>query len=137
MRSLLIASLFTALVGAAGHAGAASLADLQWDKRVVVVFAPTDTLAGEFRDTLDNTAGVRSRDIAWFVLAPSGETFSNINTPIPRRQLLDLHENGGIEAVLIGKDGGVKARQTEDFDLSAFFGKIDQMPMRRREMSAP
>ena len=96
--------------------------------------ATFDRAYGEFRDTLDNTAGVQSRDIAWFVLAPSGETFSNIDTPIPRRQLLDLHESGGVEAVLIGKDGGVKARETEDFDLNAFFGKIDQMPMRRNEM---
>lgn len=135
MRSLLVLSLFSALVGTSAIASAATLSDLQWSHRVVVVFAPTDTLAGEFRDTLQAATGVRSRDIAWFVLAPSGETFSNVETRISRRELLNLHENGGIEAVLIGKDGGLKARQTEDFDLDALFGEIDQMPMRRNEMN--
>ncbi len=134
MRNFLMIGLFSALIGSAGNAAAASLSDLQWQYRVIVVFAPTDTQAGEFRDTLDNTTGIAERDIAWFVLSPSDGTFSNIEQRLSRDELLKLHENDGIEAVLIGKDGGIKARQSDDFDINAFFGEIDQMPMRRNEM---
>jgi hypothetical protein len=35
--------------------------------------------------------------------------------------------------LLIGKDGGIKAR-ADDLDLAALFERIDAMPMRRREM---
>jgi len=134
MRNFLMIGLFSALIGTAGDAAAASLSDLQWQYRVIVVFAPTDTQAGEFRDTLENTAGVAERDIAWFVLSPTDGTFSNIEQRVSRNALLELRDNDGIEAVLIGKDGGVKARQSGDFDINAFFGEIDQMPMRRNEV---
>ncbi len=36
--------------------------------------------------------------------------------------------------ILIGKDGGVKARRPLDDDLSPIFALIDAMPMRQREM---
>jgi hypothetical protein len=36
--------------------------------------------------------------------------------------------------ILIGKDGGEKARQTGTLDLDKWFVLIDRMPMRRREM---
>jgi hypothetical protein len=38
--------------------------------------------------------------------------------------------------VLVGKDGGIKARQQGKLDLNAFFALIDAMPMRQREMRA-
>jgi hypothetical protein len=47
---------------------------------------------------------------------------------------LGLHGRGA-QLVLIGKDGGIKARHSEDvFDLERIFTLIDSMPMRRAEM---
>jgi hypothetical protein len=41
----------------------------------------------------------------------------------------------GAQLVLIGKDGGIKAQQSEGgFDLERLFALIDSMPMRRAEM---
>ncbi|MEM9691741.1 MAG: DUF4174 domain-containing protein [Myxococcota bacterium] len=37
-------------------------------------------------------------------------------------------------AVLVGKDGGEKARTEDELPLSALFALIDSMPMRKREM---
>ena len=50
------------------------------------------------------------------------------------RRRLEL-QGRGAQLVLIGKDGGVKARQSEGvFDLARVFELIDSMPMRRAEM---
>ncbi|NMG19341.1 hypothetical protein DP116_07665 [Brasilonema bromeliae SPC951] len=37
-------------------------------------------------------------------------------------------------AVLVGKDGGVKRRETTPVQAKAIFDEIDAMPMRRQEM---
>ena len=132
MRRFLFASLFSAIAGA-GTAGAATLDSLQWDYRVIAVFTPTQTAGQDAADTLDRTTGIEDRDIAWFVVTPE-RTHSNLDIRMERQPLLDLHEAMGFEAVLIGKDGLVKARQTESLDVSALFERIDQMPMRRNEM---
>ncbi|MES1924083.1 DUF4174 domain-containing protein [Salinisphaera sp. T31B1] len=134
MRSVLLIGLLSGLIGTAHGAGAASLSQLQWQYRVIVVFAPTDTEAADHRDTLARSAGIADRDIAWFVLGPTGPVVSNIEQGIDREALVDLHAADGFETVLIGKDGGVKTRQTETFDLPALFGEIDRMPMRQNEM---
>ncbi len=36
--------------------------------------------------------------------------------------------------VLIGRDGGEKLRSTSPIPAAELFGKIDEMPMRRREL---
>lgn len=42
--------------------------------------------------------------------------------------------NNSFEVLLIGLDGGVKLRQAEVLSNEKLFGRIDQMPMRRREL---
>ena len=37
-------------------------------------------------------------------------------------------------AILIGRDGGEKLRASEPISAQELFGKIDEMPMRRREL---
>lgn len=51
----------------------------------------------------------------------------------------DLRHRYGIgerdfAALLIGRDGGVKLRSKEPITAKELFGRIDEMPMRRREM---
>ena len=132
LRRFVMASLCSTLIGA-GSAAAATLDDLQWDYRVVAVFTPTDTAGREAADELSNTVGIAERDIAWFVLSPD-DLHSNLSQPIERASIAGLHEADGFEAVLVGKDGGVKARQSESLDINAFFNEIDSMPMRQQEM---
>ncbi|MES1929305.1 hypothetical protein SADO_08612 [Salinisphaera dokdonensis CL-ES53] len=132
MRRFLFASLFSAIAGA-GTAGAATLDSLKWDYRVIAVFTPTQTAGQNAADTLNRTTGIENRDIAWFVVTPEAVQ-SNQSRSIDRASLTALHEADGFEAVLVGKDGGVKSRQTEELDVDAFFGEIDQMPMRQQEM---
>ncbi|ERJ20367.1 hypothetical protein SSPSH_000477 [Salinisphaera shabanensis E1L3A] len=132
MRKFLLASLFSTLIGA-GSAGAATLDDLQWDYRVIAVFTPTDTAGEQAAGELSNTVGIAGRDIAWFVASPDA-MHSNLSQPIERSSITALHDTGGFQAVLVGKDGGVKARQSESLDIKAFFDEIDSMPMRQQEM---
>jgi hypothetical protein len=132
MRKFLFASLFSTLIGA-GSAGAATLDDLQWDYRVIAVFTPTDTAGEQAAGELSNTVGIAERDIAWFVASPDA-VHSNLSQPIERSSITALHDTGGFQAVLVGKDGGVKARQSESLDIKAFFDEIDSMPMRQQEM---
>jgi hypothetical protein len=40
----------------------------------------------------------------------------------------------GFEALLVGRDRGVKLRSPEPVTPEELFGRIDEMPMRRREM---
>lgn len=132
MRKFLLASLFSTLIGA-GSAGAATLDDLQWDYRVIAVFTPTDTAGEQAAGELSNTVGIAERDIAWFVASPDA-VHSNLSQPIERSSITALHDSGGFQTVLVGKDGGVKARQSESLDIKAFFDEIDSMPMRQQEM---
>ncbi|MES1934020.1 hypothetical protein T35B1_15506 [Salinisphaera shabanensis T35B1] len=132
MRKFLLASLFSTLISA-GSAGAATLDDLQWDYRVIAVFTPTDTAGEDAAGELSNTVGIAERDIAWFVASPDA-VHSNLSQPIERSSITALHDTGGFQAVLVGKDGGVKARQSESLDIKAFFDEIDSMPMRQQEM---
>lgn len=41
---------------------------------------------------------------------------------------------GGFEALLVGRDGGVKLRSSRPIVSSELFARIDEMPMRRREL---
>ena len=41
---------------------------------------------------------------------------------------------GGFELLLVGKDGGIKARADSPDALEEFLGRIDAMPMRRAEV---
>ncbi|MGD8347336.1 MAG: DUF4174 domain-containing protein [Lysobacterales bacterium] len=115
-----------------------NLADLRWNYRVILVFAP-EPLAGAAVGNLEQyRAEIDDRDIAWFVL-----TEDSLRSNFPKRLDDGLHaqltaryfspEPKETAVVLIGKDGAVKSR-TSDLDLEATFGLIDQMPMRLEEM---
>lgn len=41
---------------------------------------------------------------------------------------------GGFESLLVGRDGGVKLRSSWPIVSSELFARIDEMPMRRREL---
>ena len=50
------------------------------------------------------------------------------------RELIVVDASGDSGKLLVGKDGGIKERRTEKFEIEELFAIIDAMPMRIREM---
>lgn len=107
----------------------------QWENRVVLV-----SLEGPADDVLEeidrHAAEIADRDIVWVVFDKDQVNTNFVQGIEPeaaevlRRRFFAPEEKG---AVLIGKDGGVKARQGA-LDWEGWFELIDQMPMRQSEM---
>jgi hypothetical protein len=126
------------------------LSAYRWKSRLLVLDVP-DTESGRatlevFRASLDaRMDDVLARDL---LIVPVGDLPRAGDTLRPAvalgaperlavRRRLGL-QGCGAQLVLIGKDGGVKARQSEGvFDLARVFELIDSMPMRRGEMHRP
>ncbi|WP_115719813.1 DUF4174 domain-containing protein [Gallaecimonas mangrovi] len=109
-------------------ANRADLDSLRWQKRPVLVFAPS-TEDAHYRQQMalfeKAKNGLLARDIVVLTdthPAASGKLRSKID---PK----------GFEVILVGKDGGIKLRQTRPLTPDALFATIDRMPMRRAEMS--
>ncbi|MEM9591611.1 MAG: DUF4174 domain-containing protein [Pseudomonadota bacterium] len=99
----------------------------QWDKRPVLVFAPSErdrNHAEQIEILKAGLPGLAERDIV--VLSDTNPQKSK-----PFRDTLRIE---GFEVVLIGKDGGVKLRSNTPVSLEQLFQRIDGMPMRQREM---
>ena len=122
------------------------LSAYRWTNRLLVLYV-TDTQAGRatlqsFRTSLDDRMeDVLARDLLIVPvgdLPRPGDTLQPaVDLGVPERsdvrRRLGLHGRGA-QLVLIGKDGGIKARYSEDvFDLERIFTLIDSMPMRRAE----
>jgi hypothetical protein len=149
MTTLTLALLSVVMLASPLSAGADPdpLSAYRWTNRLLVLYVP-DTESGRatlatFRASLDDRMeDVRARDLLIVVvgdlprpgdaLRPASELDAAQRSDVRRR--LGLHGRSA-ELVLIGKDGGVKSRQSEGaFDLERLFALIDSMPMRRAEM---
>jgi hypothetical protein len=100
--------------------------------RVLLVFTPssTDEASATQKRLLEAAkAGLSERDLRVFYL-PADEAGGSAQA---LRNHFGVSENAFV-AVLIGKDGGEKARYLKPVYPQALFGLIDRMPMRRREM---
>lgn len=115
-----------------------SLKDLQWQYRVLLVNAPKPE-QGKIKQELEEArAAIEDRHIAWMLFTgqsmishPEGlKPDTSLSQKVSKRFFTDEDK---LKVVLIGKDGGVKARYDE-LDLDAVFALIDTMPMRRAEM---
>ena len=123
------------LVSTAGAQSMESLSDLQWENRIILVKASSNPeeavgILHKFRD------GVAERDILWLVVTDQAVE-SNLQSMTAgmaesAREKLEVQPEG-TSVILIGKDGGIKDRSGE-LDLERLFSRIDQMPMRIREM---
>ena len=134
MRNLLFAALLAAtFTTACSHADAGAVPSLTGRYRVIAVFVGNARRASSLTNAFKSSPGLDERDIAWFVLGPHQIT-SNIDN-VPDRSTLDkLHTVDGFQAVLIGKDGTLKASQLGGLDIQGLLDAIDQMPMRQHEM---
>jgi hypothetical protein len=114
-----------------------SLSELKWKNRLIMIDAGNDINTYQHElSQLD--AEINDRDIIWFLLNQSslstnytGRVTDNLTKEV--RQKLQHHNSS---VLLMGKDGGVKATQTQ-LRLNVIFSEIDSMPMRQRELQHP
>ncbi len=105
----------------------ASLNQYQWQYRPVVIFAPSETdlnYVHQMAMLEKSKAELAERDI--IVLSDT----SHASKGHLRAQL----KPAGFEVVLIGKDGGMKIRETKPISSEDLLSTIDRMPMRKANL---
>jgi len=141
--ALVLMVLVTSIALGSATAVADELGDYRWERRPLLVFAPTDS-DPRLVETLGRIEARRcdfvSRDMVLGLVVTEGNSTLDgqaINADESQR-LRDRHAIGenAFSVVLIGKDGGEKLRVNEVPDLSVIYAVIDGMPMRGREMNA-
>ena len=141
--ALVVILLATSAALVPAQAAAAELSDYLWQRRPLLVFAPTE---GDPRlvETMRRIEATRcdfvDRDMVLGRIIADG-TSTLDGQVVDTSQAQRLQSKFGIGAnslsvALIGKDGGEKLRVNEVPDLQAVYAVIDGMPMRGREMSA-
>ena len=114
-----------------------SLDDLRWKHRVLILLREGDESAFDLSEK--ERAGVEERHLVWFDLSEGGNS-TNYQGKIAsgffgKLLRIGLFSDGSSKVVLIGKDGGIKARYVR-LDWTEVFSLIDSMPMRIREMES-
>lgn len=141
--ALVLIVLVTGTALGSANAAAAELSDYRWERRPLLLFAPTES-DPRLVETLSRIEASRcdfvDRDMVIGVVVTEGKSTLDghvINADQSQRLLKQfaIGENT-FSAVLIGKDGGEKLRVDEIPDLQAIYALIDGMPMRSREMRA-
>jgi len=128
----------------AGSANGSSSSDLdmyRWKNRLLLVFSPSDTDQTylELQHALGRAGDkLQDRDMVVFRLFASGRGKTD-EACLGKDEVRSLYQRFDVPdhpltVILLGKDGGEKARQVGQFDLQAIFDRIDAMPMRQREM---
>lgn len=137
---VLIPLLFLAAPASAAQSEA-NLERYEWKNRLLLVFAPSKdhpTYQELVQSLEEAEEELADRDMVVFHLFEdkTGYVFGDAIRPESVTALRERYdpESGGLTLVLIGKDGGEKARQVGNYDLKALFRRIDEMPMRKREM---
>ena len=138
MRPSSLAAILTALLTLGSLLGAEP-SSYRWKNRVIVVSTSRPDQAKAVEAVLKREqSGILDRDLV--VIDVSGHSKRIANTVRPngddlaswrRRFSLTGDEDS---FVLIGKDGGVKSRQSGTLNLARWFTLIDAMPMRQEEM---
>lgn len=105
----------------------------RWQKRVLLLCAPTatdDALLRQRQLLAPARTDLSARDLL------VQEVLLNEVSPTDKKYLTETLRVSptGFTALLIGKDGGAKRRETEPVTPTSLFSTIDVMPMRQQEM---
>ncbi|MDH3420436.1 MAG: DUF4174 domain-containing protein [Gammaproteobacteria bacterium] len=141
MKYPFIAAMLSACAVASNAEPMDPLGGHRWNHRVLIAFAndSADSRAGTLRTSLAEAScelGDRDIVIGWILSEGAsrvGEVAVSDEIAASLRSGLGI-QPGEFAVLLIGKDGGVKARYGDVPALSAVFALIDGMPMRRSEM---
>lgn len=105
-------------------ADSATLDAYRWNKRPVIIFAPSQQDAKyleQVRMLKQQQPALEERDI--IVLTDT--------SPDTKSTLRSQLQPEGFEIVLVGKDGGIKLRETSPISAEVLLSTIDRMPMRK------
>ena len=144
-----VASTLAMIILAAGAAlvpavaAAAELGDYLWQRRPLLLFAPTESdprLVETVRRIEASRCDFADRDMVLGLIVTEGTSTLDgqvVDTSQARRLLSEFGIGANsFSVVLIGKDGGEKLRVNEVPDLPTIYAVIDGMPMRSAEMGA-
>lgn len=140
---VLIALVMSTAFGSATPASADALGDYRWERRPLLLFAPTDS-DPRLVETLSRIEASRcdfaGRDMVLGQLVTAGNSTidGRVISADESRQLATQYAIGddAFSVLLIGKDGGEKLRVNAVPDLQAIYAVVDGMPMRSREAAA-
>lgn len=116
-----------------------SLNDFRWENRIIIVnsdLAQTKK-SKQLELLMQDTIGLKDRNLLVFSVENemAHELVNEKLYKIGEEQLTKLNfTKGSFEIILIGKDGGIKLRNTSIVQNSEIYGLIDRMPMRQAEM---
>jgi len=117
-----------------------NISQLVWENRVILIY-PDDEVNLEkinyevLFKKFNNE--IKERDIIWFIIKDK-KVFTNYPNTLSNDFIVNTKNKYQIEKykiLLIGKDGGVKAKG-KDLNLEMLFEKVDAMPMRRQEINS-
>jgi len=116
-----------------------SLEQYVWKNRIIVINnGSSNTLSTDQENLLvKDMSGLNERNLLVFKIdgLKAHELVNGKYFTVDPQELKSLKlENGVFEVVLIGKDGGIKFRETSLVQSSEIYNIIDQMPMRKSEM---
>ena len=111
---------------------------LLWGNRIILIYSSNENnvevvenkrLLIKFKDKINE------RDLIWFIIKES-EVMTNYPNKLSNEFISNTKNRFPIErnkVLLIGKDGGIKAKGAE-LNLNFIFEEIDSMPMRQQEI---
>jgi hypothetical protein len=117
------------------------LTHFQWKNRLLFIFAQDDSdpLFKDLKSQIvAQKAEVDDRDLIVFELPAQGPARMN-TSPLDQKEADSIRNHFAVPSnafclILVGKDGGIKLKRSDQVDLREIFGLIDSMPMRQREM---
>ena len=120
---------------------AQSLAQHEWENRVVLLFAP-DFENKELKEQLaffqNDKKGLEDRKLIVYQITPT--KVKKDGTPLNGKSEIDSWfkkfkvDKKGFTFILMGLDGGEKMRNSDPVSVEKLYSKIDRMPMRRAEI---
>jgi hypothetical protein len=136
MKKIVVATS-VALLTAVSHASAMdSLSQYAWKHRVLILFGSSgdQKLAQQVQILKGKTKDLAERDMVVFTVI--GDDVRPVYGDASKVDARKLRQDAGIrsgnfQAILVGKDGGVKLRSQTVVTDSNMFGLIDRMPMRK------
>ena len=107
----------------------------RWQKRVLLLYAPTPDNADLLHQRQLLAAARPGLDERELLIR---EVVFNTLTVPDRNYLTETLRvsRTGFTLLLLGKDGGIKRRETKPVSPSSLFATVDAMPMRQREMKS-
>ena len=128
-------------IGAYRAATPFSMASYLGKKRPLLLFAPSgddESFIAQLSQVGSARSGFDARDMVLVVVLEKGRSDADgreiASADAARLRALYDVEAGRFALRLVGKDGGVKRRESAPVAMQALFDQIDAMPMRRQEI---